>query len=114
MIDKVEVRIPAQARFCRTFERLYCEIGRDPNPKLNPFRRSDHYLRVGDLRPFGYAAILHIHCIRDKLGNHKVELLDTGQMTYGGMNTEIERIFACDARRLPLMRIDLAADIRGV
>lgn len=113
MIDKVEVRVPAKAQFSPTFQKLYCEISRDP--KINPFRSSQHYLRVGDLRPFDYQAILHMHCIRDKKqGNHKLELLDTGQMSYSAMRHEIERIFDLDGRRLPLMRVDLAVDIRDL
>src|SRR5262249_13976962 len=36
------------------------------------------------------------------------------QMSYAGMQNEIERIFDIDARRLPLMRLDLAADVRDV
>src|SRR5215472_3362920 len=91
MIDKVELRIPAQARFTAKFDRLYREIRNEP--KLNPFRGSQHYSAVGDLRAFDYQAILHMHCARDKKGNHKVELLDTGAMSYAAMHNEVERIF---------------------
>jgi hypothetical protein len=112
LIDKVEVRIPAQAQFTRKFGSLYREVRN--NPKVDPFRGSRHYLYVGDLRAFGYSAILHIGCVRDKAGNHKVELLDTGVMSYAGMRNEIEQMFDLDARRLALMRVDLAADVRGV
>ncbi len=112
MIDKVEVRIPAQAPFSKEFGSLYCAIRNDP--KVDPFRSSRHYLYAGDLRAFGHEAILHMSCVRDKQGNHKIELLDTGTKSYGEMREEIERIFRLDARRLPLMRVDLAADVRGV
>lgn len=114
LIDKVDVRIPAQAQFSREFGRLYRVIRDDPNPKSNPFRPSRHYITTGDLRDFGYEAILHMGCVRDKRGNHKLELLDTGKMSYARMQNEIERIFDLDARGLPLMRVDLAADVLGV
>jgi hypothetical protein len=55
-----------------------------------------------------------VGCLRDKQGNHKLELVDTGAMSYARMGHEIERVFDLDARRLSLMRIDLAADVRGV
>ena len=107
---KVEVRIPAQAPFSKEFGILYCAIRNDP--KVDPFRSSRHYLYAGDLRAFGHEAILHMSCVRDKQGNHKIELLDTGTKSYGEMREEIERIFRLDARRLPLMRVDLAADVQ--
>jgi hypothetical protein len=112
MIDKVEVRIPAKAEFSREFGSLYRDIR--GNPKADPFRGSRHYLYVGDLRKFGYEAILHMGCVRDKHGNHKLELLDTGAMSYAAMRNEIERIFKLDPRWLPLVRVDLAADVRSV
>jgi len=112
MIDKVEVRIPSRAPFSGAFKEVYRDLAGDS--RVNPFRRSQHYLSVGDLRPFGYDVILHMGCVHDKHGNHKVELLDTGTMSYARMGHEIERIFDLDARRLALMRLDLAADVRGV
>lgn len=112
MIDKVEVRIPAGAPFSKEFRSVYRDIRTDP--RVNPFRGARHYESAGDLRLFGYELILHLDCLRDKRGNHKVELLDTGAMSYAGMCNEIERVFDLDARRLALMRIDLAADVQGV
>jgi hypothetical protein len=112
MIDKVDVKIPLKAHFTREFGELYSEIRNDP--RLNPFRRSQHYESAGDLRKFGYDAVLHMNCIRDRKGSHKLELLDTGRMGYAMMCHEIERVFDLDARRLDLMRLDLAADVRGV
>ncbi len=111
MIDKVEVRVPAQAQFSKEFGSLYRELRCS---RVDPFRDSRHYTSAGDLRPFGYEAILHMGCTRDKKGNHKLELLDTGTMSYAGMHNEIERVFDLDARRLDLMRLDLAADVRAV
>lgn len=111
VIDKIEAKIPAQAPFSREFGKLYSEIRGDP--RVNPFRPSQHYLYARDLRRFGYEAILHIGCIRDKQGNHKLELLDTGTKSYAELHNEIEHIFDLDARCLSLMRVDLAADVRG-
>lgn len=112
MIDKVEVRVPRGTPFSDEFRRLYADIRGDP--KVDPFRGSRHYERVGNLRAFGYDVVLHLDCIRDRKGNHKLEILDTGAMGYGRMHNEIEHIFDVDARKLVLMRLDLAADINGV
>ena len=111
MIDKIDVRVPAQTPYSRGFGSLYGELRRSPD---DPFRDSRHYGAVADLRPYGYEAILHAHCKHGRKGNHKLELLDTGSMTYPRMRTEIERLFAVHANTLPLMRIDLAADVRDV
>jgi hypothetical protein len=73
-----------------------------------------HYERAGDLRRFGYDVILYMNCIRDRKGNHKLELLDTGAMSYSHMHNEIDRVFDVDARKLILLRVDLAADVEGV
>lgn len=86
-------------------------------------RPSRHYLRVHDLRPFGYNAILHHTCLHGKptnigqqgsRGNHKLELIDTGTMSYAEMVDEIEYVFRTKADRLSIMRLDLAVDIEGI
>jgi hypothetical protein len=112
VIDKVEVRVPARTQFSREFAQLYRDIHHDP--KVNPFRSSRYYSSVGDLRRLGYDAVLHMGCQSDKAGNHKLELIDTGKMTYTQMAQEIERIFDTSPRRLEMMRVDLAADVRGI
>ena len=110
MIDKLEVRVPAQTEYSSDFQKLYSTVRQS---KRDPFVRSSHYLAVGDLRPFGYEAILHAHCVHG-LGNHKLELIDTGRATLPEMIREIERVFAVDSRCLEISRIDLAADIFDV
>jgi hypothetical protein len=110
MIDKLEVRVPAQAQYSRDFGAFYSAIHCSDK---NPFRPSSHYLRVGDLRAFGYGVVLHAHCVHGS-GNHKLELIDTGQATLAEMSREIERVFDVDSRRLEITRIDLAADVLGV
>jgi hypothetical protein len=57
MIDKLELRVPSQARFSHKFGRLYKEICNEP--KVNPFHPSQHYQSVADLRPFGHDVVLH-------------------------------------------------------
>jgi hypothetical protein len=110
MIDKVEVRVPRHTPFTRAFASLMRDI---TGSKDDPFRPSRHYQRAGDLRIFDYSAILHTGCLHGD-GNHKLELIDAGQMSYAGMVNEAERIFDTDSRRLGVMRVDLAADVQGV
>jgi hypothetical protein len=71
-------------------------------------------MMVGDMRPFGYDAIVHLCCKRGKAANHKLELLETGRKTFAELVQEIERIFAVDPLLLEPMRIDLAVDVRSV
>ncbi|HEY7336486.1 MAG TPA: hypothetical protein VH639_16455 [Bryobacteraceae bacterium] len=111
MIDKVEVRIPARSPYTREFAALRRDV---LGTKRDPFRPSTHYQSSGDLREFGYPTILHSVCRHGTGGNHKVELVDSGLMTLARMHHEIERIFDVDAARLNIMRLDLAADVRGV
>lgn len=110
MIDKLEVRVPAQIQYCREFQELYTEVRRGAK---DPFKPSRHYLAVGDLRPYGYEAILHAHCVHGE-GNHKLELIDTGRVGYSAMVSEVERVFDVNPRGLNIMRLDVAADIRSV
>ena len=107
VIDKVEVRIPAQRWFSKEFETVY----RDIRPK--PFRDSRHYTCR---RP-----------PRVRIPSHSAYGLYTGQErkpqagTVGHRHDELRREWATrssgfstvDARRLALMRVDLAADVRG-
>ena len=110
VIDKVEVRIPAATQFSKDFSSLYRAHSGDE--KI--FHSSKHYLRVGDLRTLGYSAVLHAYCRHDKSGNHKLELVDAGEMSFLTMQKEILRVFDIDPWHLDLMRIDLAADVPGV
>lgn len=112
MIDKVEVRIPRRTEFSRDFAHLYEDISRDPDAKV--FRESRYYLGVGDLRRFGHRAVLHHFCKLDKQGNHKLELLDSADLSYKDIQLEIMRIFNVDPGQLSLTRLDLAADVPGL
>ncbi len=113
MIDKLDVRIPADTSFTESFQKLYVELGKLP-PKQNPFHQTRHYLRVGDLRAYGYDAVLHLCCKWGDEANHKIELIDTGLRTYAGLVNEIESIFSMDGTKTGVMRLDLAVDVRGV
>jgi hypothetical protein len=105
MIDKLEVRVPASARFMEEFESLR-------HKWEEKSQRSRHYRAIADLRPFGHSSILHIHSRQSR--DHKLELIDTGVRGYKDMQREIERVFDVDATTMQVMRIDLAADIQGV
>jgi hypothetical protein len=111
MIDKVDLRVPRTTGFSREFDSIYREFRGDPK---GPFRESKLYAASADLREYGFPALLHTYCKRDKEGNHKLELIDTGQMGLSQMRTQVERIFAVDSGRLGLMRLDLTADVPGV
>jgi hypothetical protein len=114
MIDKLEIRIPTGTRLMPEVESLFFKV---------PGRPSRHYLRVHDLRPYGYNAILHHTCLHGKpaeigqqgpRGNHKLELIDTGMMSYAEMLDEIEYVFRINAEPLSIMRLDLAVDIKDI
>ena len=111
MIDKLDVRVPRTTPFTKEFGYLYQELWCDPNNR--PFRETEHYQVSGDLRDFGYSAIFHGFC-KHSVGAHKVELVDTGRMSYREMLNEIERIYDCPARTLEIMRVDMCADVPGV
>lgn len=109
MIDKLEVRIPRETEFSDEVRKLFGEICRQPTAGTGRY-----YRNAVDLRPFGHSSLLHMECKWPGNGNHKLELLDTGSMTYTEMQGEIERVVAGDSAKLRVMRVDLAADVEGV
>lgn len=111
MIDKVTLRVPFDAPYAAKFGDLYKAIRNDPK---GPFHQGQHYIATADLRDYGHPVVLHTHCLRDERGNHKLELIDTGAMSYSGMRHEINRIFATSTATLGVMRLDLAADVLGL
>jgi len=112
VMDKVELRIPSRAEFSKDFAAVYRALSSGSRP--HALRAGLHYSRVGDLRLYGYQAILHMYCTHGREGNHKLELLNAGEMSYVQIGREVERIFNVDPSRLSVMRIDLAADVRDV
>jgi hypothetical protein len=112
VIDKLELRVPSCAMYTTDFGTLYSEL-RKPGGK-DPFHATRHYVAVADLRPFGFDVVLHAHCKHGKLGNHKLELLETGHKSFTQLVSEITRIFAVEPMQLETMRVDLTADVVGV
>lgn len=112
MIDKLELRVPARTVYTAKFRELYSEL-RNGNGK-DPFHATRHYVAVADLRPYGYELVLHAHCKHGKGGNHKLELMETGQKLFKDLVSEINRVFVVDPMQLQIMRIDLTADVVGV
>ena len=110
VMDKVEVRVPSATQFSREFARVYGDLCTD----RKVFHPSQFYIRVGDLRNIGYQSILHVHCQMDRHGNHKLELIDVGDLSFQGIQREILRVFEIEPVHLELMRLDLAADVPGV
>jgi len=109
VIDSLAVRVPHDAPFNPNFAALYEDL-----LTANTFRPAKHYERVADLRRYGYSMNLHLSCVRDQEGNHKIELLDTGERSFPGLVHEIESVFDLDALELDTMRVDLAVDVPHV
>lgn len=126
MVDKLDVRIPADARFTPEFAQWYADTRGDPKY----WHSSEHYGSTADLRPIGHEMILHLGLRHQKLGEkghcHKLELINTGMSTYSEWRAEIERVFEIPiayrksstsrlqpkgVQQLEVMRIDLAADV---
>ena len=79
-----------------------------------PFRTAKFYEYAGDLREYGHRVRLNLFCQMDKTGNHKLELIDVGEMSRANILREIGEIFAVDFRSLGVMRIDFAVDVAGL
>jgi hypothetical protein len=112
VIDKLEIRVPAMTPVGKDLEPVYGELRR--GIVVPGFRPSPHYSRVGDLRPFGINAIAHLSCKRGARPNHKLELLDTGQVGFDEILGTVEQVFRFDPLSAEVMRVDLAADVDGV
>jgi hypothetical protein len=129
MVDKLDVRIPADAQLTPEFGKVYADTRGDPKY----WHSSPYYGSTADLRPFGHEMILHMGLHHQKQGekghSHKVELIDTGMSTYSEWLAEIERVFEIPiayrksstsrlqpqgVQQLEVMRIDLAADVPDI
>ena len=79
-----------------------------------PFRPAKYYEYSADLRDdFEVDAIVHLNA-RFGRPSHKIEIIDAGKKTIFEMAEIIVSLFDVDPWSLPLMRVDLAADIEGV
>lgn len=105
MIDKLEVRVPSITKFSPQFESLRPEW-------LYGLKHSRLYIGVEDLRPLDHPCILHFQHKRTR--DHKIEIIDAGSLSLSRMIYEIQRIFDVDALQLHVMRLDLAADMKGI
>ena len=97
-------------------------------PKLYGVQKTAHYRTAVNLTPFGLPVMFHQDCQHGgrkiagkngKLlalpsGSHKVEILQTGEKSIGEIGSILGRMFDTDPDRLPIMRADLTADIKGV
>jgi hypothetical protein len=79
-----------------------------------PFHAAKYYEYAADLREYGHDVRLNIYCQMDKVGNHKMELIDVGKMSRSEIFHEVVRIFEVDPRTLSVMRIDFAVDIPDI
>jgi hypothetical protein len=112
VIDKLELRVPSRAVYTPEFGKLYSELR--AGQEKAPFHGTRHYVAVGDLRPYGYEVVLHAHCKHGKEGNHKLELMETGNKSFRELVSEINRVFIVDPMQLGVMRVDLTADVVGI
>jgi hypothetical protein len=111
VIDKLEIRVQHQAPFRREFAEFYRQLAWE-QPKL--LKSSRYYGTVVDLRDFGHQLILHNSARLSKSGDNKIELMETGGMSYARMQYEIEQIYDINPQKLSVMRVDSAADIPNV
>jgi hypothetical protein len=111
MIDKLDLRVPRRAPFTASFTRLYAELRA---MERGPFHAAKHYEFVGDLREYGFRMRLHLYCRMDKARNHKVELIDAGELTRGEMLREVREVFDVTPSAMGVMRIDFAVDVPEV
>lgn len=110
MIDKIEVISKPGNGFGKEFKPVEAELRK--NPRFASFRPSKHYLAVGDLRPFGFDAVMHLE--QRRYGTSKLELLDTGSKKLEEMCSTVERLLDGDPLEQRVSRIDLCADVTGI
>ena len=79
---------------------------------------SGRYQWVTDLRPVGIDALLHYGLKRKENdpheGEHKLELLDTGEKSYSQLVAQLEGTVEGPVDDLDIMRVDLCADMSEV
>lgn len=110
-VDKLDLRIPRNAHFTPEFQRLYRELRALDK---GPFHAANHYEFVGDLCEYGFSQRLNLYCRRDKVGNHKIELIGVGKMTRTQIFDEVSRVFDFYPRQATVMRVDFAVDIPDI
>ena len=117
MIDKLELRLCQGLRSSRPEVREFMLESRHFKNSTRTMG-SGRYEWVTDLRPVRLDAILHFSLKRDERdpheGEHKLELLDTGEKGYSKIVGEIESFVEGAISDLEIMRIDLCADMIGI
>ena len=116
MIDKLELRLPRLTQFTADAREFILESRHfERSTRATPAGR---YEWVTDLRPTGIDALLHYGLKRKDndphQGEHKLELLDTGEKRYSELLAQIESAIEWELNDLEIMRIDLCADIPEV
>jgi hypothetical protein len=112
VLDKVENQIPYATSFQPDFRFVEKELRYAGFCSV--VRPSRNYQGVIDLRPFDIDALLHLHYKRGGPRNHKLELLRSGEKSLEQMRGIIVKVFDVDPDKLKTMRLDFAADMRGV
>jgi hypothetical protein len=116
MIDKLELRLPRLTQFQAKVREFILESNKFENSART--RRSGHYEWVTDLRPIGIDAILHFSLKREENdpheGEHKLELIDTGEKSYSELDALISSVVEGPIEDLEVMRIDLCVDLYEV
>jgi hypothetical protein len=110
VIDKIEIITECGKSFGKKFLPMERELR--SNPRFGSFRPTKHYLAVGDLRPYGFDAIMHVE--QRRYGTHKLELLETGRKSVEQLAGTIEELVDGDPLSHRVSRIDLCVDVPGI
>ena len=79
------------------------------------FKPTRDYRAVGDLREtHGISALLHLGNKHNKSSDHKIEILDSGEMGFSEIEGSLEKVICSDSRKLQVMRADTAADVSDI
>jgi hypothetical protein len=104
-IDKLDIRVPSGAKLVKGLEEML-RAGSGISRLGNKY-----YKGVMDLQRFGLRSVLHYGHRRN--GNHKLQVVGTGMMSFLEILSEINRVFELDPLHAEVMRIDLAVDVPG-
>jgi hypothetical protein len=109
MIDKLECPIERGKPFTKEASEIRADL-RSLAPGI-AFQKSKYYAAVVDLREvMGVDALLHV---QSRYGNHndKLELLHTGEKSWGEMMSTVSRIYDGNPEDLQVRRADLCCDV---
>jgi len=111
-MDWLEIRLPQLVPFR---PRVQEAIATWRNGERSEFVQSQHYAAVVDLRKFDIAdAFLHLGNKHDKGHSHKIQMVGTGQYSFGQHMADVEAIVDSDPLKLEPMRTDLTVDVENV